>query len=1217
MLIEDDSLFLYNLTLKLASSFNQVVLGQFLGEKKSQEILVSNGTSIQLLRPNPTSGKIETICSQSLLGVVLRIGKFRAIGSSQDLVVVTSDSGNLSILQFNSRLSKFVLVDQHPYAKNGFTRLNQGHSVSVDPSNRVVLLSALEKNKLLYKFESHHDNIVQLSSPLTSVHKNIVTFHITALDTGFENPVFVAIECDYSNFQSSKHNFTSQTPLSLNYYEFDQGINHLVKKKSIASIPNSSNYLVPLPSHIGGVLVFGNSFAIYDNSISSKSPNRLFLPIPTTGNSQDVTIVAHVVHKMKKKDFFVLLQTSDGDLFKLTCDFDENKEVLNNINLTYFDTIPSCRDICILKGGFLFANVLNNDKVLYQFESLGENVDDSTVRSMNFPELKDALEYDGKIVPRELKNLSVYDTIQTLCPMVDSNLVSIKNSVEMVTLSSQSYLKTLVHGIPTSTLVSSELPTTPTNIYTCRLFADSTSDEYLVISSTLDYKTLVLSIGEVVEEVNDSEFLTNQPTIAVRQVGVSSVVQIYSNGIRHIKHKKESDKVDKTITDWFPPAGITILLASANHEQVIIGMSNSEICYFEIDEDDQLIEYQERIEVQGSIKALSLVSDAQTKSYFAVVGTSDETIQVLSLQPHNCLETLSLQALSANCTSLAMVAYKNFTLVHIGMANGLYVRSKIDEITGNLSDTRIKYVGSLPVKLSTMKLPNDNKAVMVISTSTWLSYMNQDDEIKVSPLLDMNVIDCATFVSEEIGGEASVGLSGNNLVIFSIGNSESSEFTGHDDFVIRNMKLRYNPKKMVVDSSKSSTVIYTIQAQYNTKGVHKPSDFTNSSISENPDETDYSSPLVVKGSWASCIQVIDYENQEIVQSIELPLLDCTISMSKLKFSTTKNNTEYLIVGITKNLKFIPNTYETNYLLTFKVTRGKKLEFIHKTEVDFQPTSMISFNGKLLVGMSNYLRLYDLGQKQLLRKLSTQVTYLNRFMKILHQGGERIVVGDSNNSITFMRFDTTENKFFPIADDTMKRQITSLATLDYDSVVGGDKFGNIFVVRLPKAISKQSDEDWGLTKNQEPYLNGAGSRLTSVCEFYSHDIPISIYKGSLEFAGSQECIMCTGLQGGISLFLPLVTKQEVELLINLELAMRQEFDFNFDRSNKNKHDNLLGKNHIKFRSYYNPVKNVIDGDLIEKFYELNQAGKIRVSSKVDRTPSEVEKKISDLRERCAF
>ena len=88
---------------------------------------------------------------------------------------------------------------------------------------------------------------------------------------------------------------------------------------------------------------------------------------------------------------------------------------------------------------------------------------------------------------------------------------------------------------------------------------------------------MVLSIGEVVEEVNDSQFVTNEPAINVQQVGKSSVIQIYSNGIRHIKHTMRNDTIEKKYTDWYPPAGISIIQASTNNEQVIIGLSNREI----------------------------------------------------------------------------------------------------------------------------------------------------------------------------------------------------------------------------------------------------------------------------------------------------------------------------------------------------------------------------------------------------------------------------------------------------------------------------------------------------------------------------------------------------------------------------------------------------------------------------------------------------------------
>lgn len=1215
MIIEDTSLYLYNLTLKQPSGYNQTVLGQFLGEKKSQEVFVSNGTAIQLLRPNTETGKVEILCLQNLLGVVFKIEKIRPIASTKDSIALTSDSGNIIILEFDLRLGRFVSKVQESYAKNGFTRLNQGHYLSIDPSNRVILLSALEQNKLLYKIQSKDDGYINLSSPLTHTSKNIVTLQICSLDTGYDNPLFAAIECDYNKYENQQ--FNSQSRILLNYYEFDQGINHLVKKKSIDQIPNNSNYLVPLPSHIGGILVFGESWMLYDNSATSKSPARKFAAIPSRNDDSTPTIIInHVYHKLKKKDFFILLQSSEGDLFKLTCMFDEDKEVLQDIYVTYFDTIPVCKDLSILKGGFLFANVLNDDKQFYQFDKLGDNITDSTLKTSEFSEL-DYLTKKVKFTPRAIENLSLVDTADSLCSIVESSLVHRQISMELVTLSSNAHIKTLVQGIPTSTIVSSELPLIPTDIHSTKLFANSTSDDYLVISSSLDSKTLVLSIGENVEEVEDSNFVTNHPTILVQQVGVSSVVQVYSNGIRHVKHTKKEDKVEKMFTDWYSPAGINILHASANSEQVIIALSNSEICYFEIDADDQLIEYQERVEMTSSVKALAILADASRKSYFAVVGCSDETIQVLSLQGHNCLETVSLQALSANCNSLELVSYKDFTIIHIGMVNGLYVWSRMDEITGDISSTRIKYVGSKPVNLYKIKLNSEQVGIVVISSSAWLSYNNQDNEVKLSSLLDIDINSCTSIVSEDIGGEAVVGISKNNLIFFTIGDGDTADFSNHDNFVTSSIKLRYSPKKMLIDHLDDSNVIYVIESEYNSKGNYPITDLGSKPSLKSENTEEHIEPDRIKNSWASSIQVLKQKESEIIQSIELPSSNLLHCITKLKFTSMKENTRYVVVGMTKNQKFLPTLFEANYLLTFKVLKNRTLEFLHQTEIDHQPTCMLAFNGRLLVGMGNSLRLYDLGQKQLLRKSSTLIEYHKRFIRILHQGGERIVVADASNSISFMKFDNSSNIFVPIADDVMKRQITSIATLDYDTVIGGDKFGNIFVSRLSKLVSRQSDEDWGLIKSQEPFLNGASSRLTSVCEFHIHDIPTSLYKGTLVYAGTQESIIYSGLQGTIGLLLPLLSKQEIEFLVKLELAMRQEFFEVANGTDDVKVVNLLGKDHLKFRSYYNPVKNVIDGDLIEKFYTLKMTTKLKISSKVNRNPSEIERKISDLRGRCAF
>ena len=62
-------------------------------------------------------------------------------------------------------------------------------------------------------------------------------------------------------------------------------------------------------------------------------------------------------------------------------------------------------------------------------------------------------------------------------------------------------------------------------------------------------------------------------------------------------------------------------------------------------------------------------------------------------------------------------------------------------------------------------------------------------------------------------------------------------------------------------------------------------------------------------------------------------------------------------------------------------------------------------------------------------------------------GNRIVVGDIQESFSFVRYKVTENQLVVFADDTCPRWITSATMLDYYSVAGADKFGNITVVSL--------------------------------------------------------------------------------------------------------------------------------------------------------------------------
>ena len=50
-----------------------------------------------------------------------------------------------------------------------------------------------------------------------------------------------------------------------------------------------------------------------------------------------------------------------------------------------------------------------------------------------------------------------------------------------------------------------------------------------------------------------------------------------------------------------------------------------------------------------------------------------------------------------------------------------------------------------------------------------------------------------------------------------------------------------------------------------------------------------------------------------------------------------------------------------------------LELVHKTLLEEIPYAMCAFQGKVLIGVKNLVRLYDLGKKKLLRKSENKVS----------------------------------------------------------------------------------------------------------------------------------------------------------------------------------------------------------------------------------------------------
>lgn len=53
-----------------------------------------------------------------------------------------------------------------------------------------------------------------------------------------------------------------------------------------------------------------------------------------------------------------------------------------------------------------------------------------------------------------------------------------------------------------------------------------------------------------------------------------------------------------------------------------------------------------------------------------------------------------------------------------------------------------------------------------------------------------------------------------------------------------------------------------------------------------------------------------------------------------------------------------------------------------------------------------------------------------------------------------RYKKSDNSFYVFADDTVPRSITAALNLDYDTMAGADRFGNLHISRLPPELSAQ-------------------------------------------------------------------------------------------------------------------------------------------------------------------
>lgn len=390
-------------------------------------------------------------------------------------------------------------------------------------------------------------NRLTISSPLEAHKSETILFSVCGVDVGFDNPIFAMIELEYKEADEDPTGEAAvETEKRLTYYELDLGLNHVVRKWS-EPISRTANMLLTVPGGDdgpSGVLICGENWVCYKNQghpeVRTALPRRKDMPM-----ERGLLITSATTHKQRGL-FFFLLQSELGDLYKVSLVVSPaDRKIVTDVVVTVFDSLPCAVALCITKTGMLFVASEFGNHLLLSFQTIQE--DESTIIAHSVPdELNEELGDDSLSACRvalsftaspTLKSLAVEDEIESMAPITDMMIEDIarEGTPQIYSLcgrGNRSTMRVLRHGVSVTEMAVSELPGRPNAVWTVKDRMDSESDQYIVVS--FSNATLVLSIGENVEEVTDSGFQSSGPTLEVVLLADNSLVQVLPTYTLHI-----------------------------------------------------------------------------------------------------------------------------------------------------------------------------------------------------------------------------------------------------------------------------------------------------------------------------------------------------------------------------------------------------------------------------------------------------------------------------------------------------------------------------------------------------------------------------------------------------------------------------------------------------------------------------------------------------------
>lgn len=1266
------SMHLYGLTLRPAGYTTHAVSGSFSAPGMT-ELAVVRGNSLELHQID-SSGNMVSRARREGIGVVRCLAAFRPRGSNTHRLAIGSDSGKLVIVRYVATTAQTSGGAQSAvhgrwiqegssgsFGRPGCRRSVPGQYVCADPNGRAIMVAALEENRLFFGLSQAAVGSAELPKPIRASSPGNLTF--AACATGGATPGFACLQASYHDARrgpwSGSTTQLDSPKKSVVFYDFDTKEARVSQTRSVSVSPHS-NDLASVPGDVGpgGVLVFAEGCVQY------VKPDHATVqaPLPRRDGSKDDAgslVVSWALFYARGDGFQHIIQSEDGDLFLVKLVF--QGDIVKDIRIRYFDTVPVSTAMCAIpKQQLFFCACETGDQRMYRISdaaaALGNDVSGSA------PVADSSMSLGPLFVPQPNRSIIIAKTIPSFAPCLaalseDLTGEGMSQVYFLCGRGSSSSLRVQRYGLSVEVGMASRI--TIKKIFTVPVSSSNPTCSYMLCSQERTGGGARSNIFEISTQTRKPVPCTSLkidsdgPTVWFSRLANGTFIHVQPNSVKLLAKGGQGP-----VLQWRPPEMRNISLCVANGRQVILSLDEGDdVYYFEL-LNGQLTSPRPH-KLQGS-RATALALGRGKSLNFVAIGCDDCSVRVLKPAPGATMIQKVKSNVAVAPSSLLFSRLSTLTedskasnALFIGLNNGVMLQCDVDTVSGALGRPVRRVLGTKPVRLQFVPVRKTEPAVLAFSSRTWLTYRQHNGRVQATPVLAPDAYTYGALASVEDKGGL-VCADGNHIKFFRISDLDSQ-------FQTKVLPLRYTPRRMAVcPEIKRLFIVETDQRAVplanstagggaGSSGAGPPvkrrrvdsgtaGDSAGGADAKMAANGSGHSPQTVKaivqarappGIWASCVRVVNPNTLSTDCVVQLDNNEAAFSVATVRFARSKTGSPastFVAVGTAKDLRLAPRSHNGGYIRVYKCVPSRKgitLQFVHKTAVNDVPLAMTELDSKLLCGVGRCLRLYDLGRKKLLRKCENK-TFPTSICSLTVRG-RRVFVGDSCEGFHMVNYKKSARRFAVFAESSDPFYVSSQAAVDFNTVAGGDKFGNLVVARLPEPLTEKKEDEFASQRDAarrvrdacrvvssgyggESNVDGSGTaaasgaqsgKLKPIVRFHVGAAVTWLQKTALASLGPKYLLYAT-MTGALGAFVPLRSHDDIEFFSRLERELRAS------------NGPLCGRSHLEFRSYYAPLQNCVDGDLCERFLTLTDDEKRRVAEALGCSTAEVLRRIDVVR-----